>query len=497
MLVAALDSFKRFWQHYPALFIGCNLLLGSALALYPHWSYAWGFLVLFVPLFLQKEWKKLICSVFLVLVVLIQTWNFYSLPTVITGKVSGVGYFEIDSVKQAQSPFNRSFLYQGTLRSFQAEDGRSWRNLPCSLHLPTDKERPFANSDYVIEGTLAQKNPHGFVLKPKKGLLWKRVPSTFSFAEWRSHAKEQVRIFLKEKISDPKVATFFIALTVGDLDERILSMEFGKIGLQHILGISGFHFALLAGFLGFFLRLFFSFKVTALLLLTFLTAYFVFVGNAPAVMRGWVAVTIFLIARLLHRNTSAINALGVGFCIELILTPLCITSIGFQLSFLCTWAILLLYPLLRKWVELLLPKRTLQTAVQMNHLHQHGYLFSSLIRESVALNLAVHIASLPLLLFLFHKFPLQSILYNLFLPFCFSLSLLLLLFSLFFSFFPPVAHLLHSLNTSFTATLLEITAHPPLLFDLTLYACPSFSLVIFLLSLFFAAGILLKKPEGK
>ena len=53
----------------------------------------------------------------------------------------------------------------------------------------------------------------------------------------------------------------------------------------------------------------------------------------------------------------------------------------------------------------------------MTPLHQTGHLFSSLLRKALALNIAVHFVTLPVLLFIFLKFPWLSLLYNLFFPF--------------------------------------------------------------------------------
>ncbi len=484
-----------FWRQFPALFVGCHLLLAAALALYPHPSYALAFALLWVPLIRHKEWKKLGASTLLTLLFFFHVWHHYALPPQSFTRATGTAYFEIDSVKIAQSPFNRSYLYQGTLRSFETADGIKWRNIPCCVHLPVNAERPLANCDYLIEGELVQKVGRTFVLKPRKNLPWQTVNQTFSLAEWRLAAKNKVRHFLQKEIPHPRAAAFFVALSIGDLDERLLSLEFAKIGLQHILGISGFHFALLAAFLGCFLRLFLPPKTTYILLLILLSSYFFFVGSAPAVVRGWVAIAIFLIARLFHLNTSALNALGAGLCVEIFCAPISIANMGFQLSFLCTWAILLLYAPLRQAMHWLLPKRQLQIIAQMRPLDQHGYLFSALIREAVALNLAVHLASLPLILYLFHKFPLQSLIYNLFFPFCFSLSMLLLLISILFScIFPPLGTLLHHCNSSFTSTLLEVTAHPLPLFDFSLRVHHfSFPLLIIILTLMFFAAIRLKK----
>lgn len=479
-----LERIAQFWREAPALLLGCNLLVAAAAALHPHPSYLFAYLVLWTTFIIERNWKSLFAYIALCSLLFLFVSNFYNLPPSNTQKVRGTGYFEIESVRASQSPFSRSFLYQGTLRSFEADSGEKWKNIPCSLHLPYNKARVKAGSDYLVEGYLSKKGSNYFVLKTAKRSSWQAVSNTFSFAEWRYQAKEWTRSFLKKEISNPRVAAFFIALTVGDLDDRLLSMEFAKVGLQHILGISGFHFVLFAAFLGLILRAFLPFRPAAIILLVLLTFYFFFVGSAPATFRGWVAISVFLAARLLHFNTSALNALGVGLACEILYNPLCILNIGFQLSFLCTWAILMVYPLFKSVSSYILPRRTLQQVVQMNALHQHGHLLSSLIREALSLNFAVHFASLPLILFLFHKFPFQSIVYNLFFPFLFSGSLLLLLISTLFTFLiPPLGKLFHAFNTHFTGTLLEIVSRAPPALDMTLRIRDfPFSLLILFLS---------------
>lgn len=474
-------------NRYPALFLGCLLLVTAAAALAPDLSYLFA-LVIFIPLVRKREWKRLLAAGVVALLFFLYVTTFYSRPS-FEGRVEGVAHFEIESVRVVQSPFNRSWLYQGKLRTFKTESGETFRNLLCHLYLPLDKPRYEASCDYLIEGALIQKDAHHFVLKPKKNTIWKPVVNSHSFAEWRLQAKDWVRKWLKEEIPHPRVATFFIALSVGDLDERLLSMEFAKIGLQHILGISGFHFVLLAGFLGALLRLTLPSRWAYSVLLLLLSAYLFFVGDAPAALRGWVAITVFLLARIFHLQTTPFNALGVGLLVEILYNPLVITSIGFQLSFLCTWAILMLYPLLQKPLEFLMPKRSLQSVTQMHSVDQHSTLAISTLRNALALNLAVHLASLPLILFLFHKFPLQSLLYNLFFPFCFSISLLLLLIGILCSFLPPLSALVHSLNSAFTGTLLEMTSNPSTLLDwpVRVKTFP-FALLIGLLALFFVGA---------
>ena len=249
--------------------------------------------------------------------------------------------------------------------------------------------------------------------------------------------------YLKRHFKDPKVASFFSSLATGDIDERALSLEFGKIGVNHLLAISGFHFALLTTFCSFILGLFLPRKTTTILLLIVLSAYFFFVGNAPSVQRAWIGIFIFLIGSLFDLRSNALNSLGCALCIEILIDPYCVTHLGFQLSFLATLAILLLYAPCEKLLSLLLPKRPLSLLAVMTPLHQTGHLFSSMIRKALALNIAVHLVTLPVLLFVFLKFPWLSLLYNLFFPFWVGLSIFLFYSPSFFRRCTPSTMRLH------------------------------------------------------
>jgi competence protein ComEC len=400
----------------------------------------------------------------------------------------GKGQFCIASVKLQPSLFQRSLLYCGTLKHFQTSEGQCLPNLPCKLYVPFRGHPPPADCDYWIEGTLSKKeNSRIFHLKPTKKKSWEPIPHTFSLAKWRFSAKQMVHHYLKQHLKKSRTSSFLAALLTGDLDEWSLCFEFNRIGLQHILAISGLHFGLLAMVLGFFTRLFLSPKKNALFLIIFLSCYFFFIGNSPSVCRAWIALLFFLLGRLVGKRISALNALGMGMILELLIDPSCIQHLGFQLSFLATSAILLFYPACESLLVLLFPKRPSHLVAKMSLLNQHGYLFSALLRKSLALNLAVHLMLLPVLLYLFHTFPLLSLAYNLFFPFWVSLSLILLILS-----FP--LPFLHPLNDCYTSYLLQLTSHPPAFLNFSLHVPAfSFSLLCTLLTLLLGAGILLNK----
>ncbi len=483
-----------FWGRNPALFLGLSLLLGTALAFRRDLLLG----VLFGALLCSARSKA---AFLLALICFASAFGYAALrhPKIViaTEKIEGKGSFHIEQVKIYSSPFNRSILYAGTLTRFEAADGKVYGGIPCNIYLPLFAKRMPADADYEISGSLSQKGDFAFVLKPEKKRPWTRISSSFNLSEWRFKAKQTVSAYLKKEIADPHVRTFLNALATGDIDERILSMEFGKVGLQHILAISGFHFALAALFLNFLFRLLFPDRISALCLIAALTLYYLFLGNAPSIQRAYIAIFLIAAGQLFSLRISGLNALGAGLIVELLISPLVVTQLSFQLTFLCTLAILLFYPAVHSAMALLLPVRAWREVKAMSMLDKHGYVLSSFLRQALALNFAVHLISLPVLLHLFHKFPLLSIAYNLFFPTCVCLSMLLLFTALLFApWFPFLSHAIHWLNNAWTSTVMNLTSNPPAFLDFSLRSKEvSFSFVISFLAVSFFLGILFYEKD--
>jgi competence protein ComEC len=476
--------------------IGLHLLLASAAKESWEWIYFLPLALFWMPLLKSPRKPLPIPLLGSLLLFAVTFWQIS--PSPIQDEcvpLEGIAYFSPSSLQVQQSPFQRSFVYKGTLRHFASEQGHVLQNIPCQIYTPLNSAHPTADGDYLLAGTL-NRTPHSFLLKPQPKTLWKKIPHTFSLAEWRFRAKEKIRSLLKTPSSDPKSAPFLATLATGDLDERRLSLEFGKLGMQHILVVSGFHFALIAAFFSLLFRLFFSPKVTDSLTLLIVTFYFLLIGNSPSVLRAQIAISLVLCGRLLGLRSSALNALGVALIIELLIDPHCVCNLGFQLSFLCTLAILLGYPLLHTLFSHLLPIRSYKIVLSMSLIDQCGALLSTLLRKTLALNCAIHLFSLPVILFLFHKFPLFSLVYNLFFPFLVSLSLLLLCTAFVLGFLPPLTAFIHQCNTLYTSFFLDLCSNPPAPFEfyLRIKTLP-FSLVIIILSLLFFGAIAWKEKQ--
>ncbi|MEN9343656.1 MAG: hypothetical protein RLZZ453_443 [Chlamydiota bacterium] len=393
-------------------------------------------------------------------------------------KIEVEGIFHIDSIKESISFFNRSLVYKGT---FAFEN----QILPCRIYLKKGM-RPPGNSDYKIAGTLVDKGDFSFVLKPSSA--WIAQPSHFNLSEWRFCMKEKLHSFFKLKIQDPESRSLLFAIIAGEIDEKILSLQFNRIGLQHLLTVSGFHFTLIALCIGFFLRMLLPYRLSNVALIIVLSFYALFVGYSCAVVRAYIAAFVVLWGRLFDWKISGLNALGIGLIFCLVDNPLNLLDIGFQFSFLCTLALLLLYPILQH----LFPPLDSWEIQRAPLLEQHLFLLKKGLRSSLCLTGAVHIASIPLILFLFHKFSLLALVYNLLFPACIAFSLFLLILSLCL---PWIGNILLPLCDKWTQGVLYFTSHPPVGLDFCLRTSSIglCSLVTLIAILFFIAIPLFEK----
>lgn len=143
------------------------------------------------------------------------------------------------------------------------------------------------------------------------------------------------------------------ALIVGDRSE--ISPEtrevFNRIGIAHLLAISGLHIGMVAtlAFLGFRLILARSQRILlaawatkgAALLSVFPVLFYGFLaGMSPATQRAVIMVLVFLMALLFEKEQDTINTLTLAALVILIISPTALFTISFQLSFAAVFAIL-------------------------------------------------------------------------------------------------------------------------------------------------------------
>ena len=489
-------SLIHFWLCHPALLYGIAFLLG----LFCHledapWLIIIPCLSLWLPFLIaaaHRKHREMLKPLALSLLTFLTAWCYasvhYSFPRLPPEGILGNAHIKIRSISLQYSLFGDRWLYRCELQQFfpRTSSQSIVLSFPCLIYLPVEqtqrKPRPLAHHDYWIFGKLIQKDKGTYLLKVSSKTSWTAIQDSWSWSEQRYQWKRKIGKWIESQFSHPLSGSFLAGLATGEFDDYWMRQQFARFGLQHILAISGFHFAIIAGFLSFLLRMFLSQRTRFLSLLFFLGAYCFFLGPQPSILRAWIMCSLTLFGGLIDKQTNALNSLGIALLAILGYNPLLCQELGFQLSFSTTAAILLFYHPALTWLNTLLPKRRLSDVMQMNHWNQHGYCILAFLRQGLALTLAVNTFALPLTLYYFHQFPSMSFLYNLFFPFLASASLCLLLLGGLLAFIPFLAENLHRLNDAYTYFILQLTYQVPSEMDayLTLESFSPFWIILYL-----------------
>lgn len=144
------------------------------------------------------------------------------------------------------------------------------------------------------------------------------------------------------------------ALTLGykeDLDPT-LKQHFQASGAAHVLAVSGLHTGIIYALLMMLLTLGGRIRpmyenqigrcIISLIIIAAMWAYAWLTGLTPSVVRAVVMVTIFEIGRMCYRYGISINSIAAAAVLILLARPLDLWSVGFQLSFTATAAIVVL-----------------------------------------------------------------------------------------------------------------------------------------------------------
>jgi competence protein ComEC len=132
-------------------------------------------------------------------------------------------------------------------------------------------------------------------------------------------------------------AAIFAAMIVGDdsLLLRDVREEFQETSVYHLLVVSGMNVALLAFAIFWLARRLRLPQWPASLLTIALSVFYAYIaGMGVPIMRAVLMLSLFLVARLLYRDRSALNATGFAALVVMVLSPAALFDAGFQLTFL-------------------------------------------------------------------------------------------------------------------------------------------------------------------
>ena len=182
------------------------------------------------------------------------------------------------------------------------------------------------------------------------------------------------------------------ALTLGYVSELDAEVKQAYIasGAMHVLSVSGLHVGIVFFVLDF--LLFFMSRNKRLLIfktiiiILFLWGYALLTGLSPAVLRAAAMFSFVVIGRAFNRQTNIYNSLSSSAMLLLIINPLMLFDVGFQLSYMAVLGIVYYQPMIYKLI----------------------YIKFKLIDKVWALTsvgIAAQLVTFPLSLYYFHQFP--------------------------------------------------------------------------------------------
>ena len=186
------------------------------------------------------------------------------------------------------------------------------------------------------------------------------------------------------------------ALIFGDKAylEKDDIINYKNLGTSHLLAISGLHLGVLISLIYFILlRLRFSVEIIEKIVFLVIPFYMLISGFSPSVLRAGGMIMLYIIFR--KKDMTKLEALLTTFILMLFINPLFIFDIGFELSFLITFCLLM----------------------SDDFLSGSKNIFTS----GFKISLVSSLASLPILVMNFYTFSYISIISNIFLVPIFSL----------------------------------------------------------------------------
>lgn len=274
-----------------------------------------------------------------------------------------------------------------TKNCYQKEDSLFFHGNIYSLPDNSDIEE-FSYTQY-----LQQKGVYYQVIPFSSVRCERRIHNLYSFFEtYRQELLHKTSVLL----NDPTHAELVNALCLGfqtDMDRELLQL-FSSTGTIHLLSVSGLHCGAIYLLIAFLFKIFkLSGRRTNLLIIPLLWGYALLTGLSPSVIRAATILSFLIFSKAFNEDYTPLNAIAASAFFTLLIKPLAVYSVSFQMSYAAYTGIIVLYPLLNK-----LPGK-------LPKLPQKLYF-------TFCVTIAAQLPTLPICAYYFHTVNINSFLVN-------------------------------------------------------------------------------------
>ena len=199
-------------------------------------------------------------------------------------------------------------------------------------------------------------------------------------------------------LSDDQYAVV-AAMALGDKSALTHELKdtYSKTGASHILALSGLHLGIIYALLSMLVVGRRWQMITQVAIILSIWAFVFLVGMSASVVRSAIMLTVYALLAIGHRHKMSVNTLAFTAIIMLLISPQALFDVGFQMSFMAVFSILLFVPLFYRpfSAEYLMTHRIVKWAWGM-----------------IAVSVAAQIGVAPLIAYYFGRFSCYFLLTN-------------------------------------------------------------------------------------
>ena len=222
--------------------------------------------------------------------------------------------------------------------------------------------------------------------------IFKLPNNGFSINGIASDFRKKINTSLKKYHFKQDELAIINALLLGQRNDvsKALLQSYAGAGAMHILAVSGLHIGILLLLLNLLFKPIERLKngkiVKLFIVVSLLWLYAIIAGFSPSIIRAVSMFTAIAIGLIANKKTNTLHNLFISLFFLLLIHPLYIFSVGFQMSYLAVFSIVYMYPL---FIRLYNPEQW----------------FVKKVWQLFAISFSAQLGILPLSLYYFHQFP--------------------------------------------------------------------------------------------